>query len=71
MKIAVDVDGVIFVLVNVLLNIFNHKHHTNYKKNDITQREFYKDWEISENQVYEFFYQICDSGFEVNVNLNY
>lgn len=60
MKIAVDVDGVIFDLVDAFLNIFNHKFHTNYKRNDITQWEFYKDWKVSENQVYEIFYQIYE-----------
>jgi uncharacterized HAD superfamily protein len=60
MKIAVDVDGVIFDFVDVFLDIYNHKFRTTYKRNDIIQWEFYKDWNITENQVYEIFYQIYE-----------
>ena len=60
MKIAVDVDSVIFNFVEVFLNIFNHKYKTNYKKSDITKWEFFKDWGIPETQVFEIFYQIYD-----------
>ncbi|MFX1344240.1 MAG: hypothetical protein ACFFBC_08510 [Promethearchaeota archaeon] len=60
MKIAVDVDGVIFDLVNVFLDIFNHKFRTTYRRNDISQWEFYKDWNVPESQVYEIFYQIYE-----------
>ncbi len=67
MKIAVDVDGVIFDLISVFLNIFNHNYNTTYKKSDITQWEFYKNWGIYENQVYEIFYQIYNNKFSISL----
>jgi len=65
MKIAVDVDGVIFDLIGVFLNVFNRTYNSVYKKSDITQWEFYRDWGISESQVYKIFYQIYNNKFSI------
>ncbi|MFX0074121.1 MAG: hypothetical protein ACFE96_01655 [Candidatus Hermodarchaeota archaeon] len=61
MKIAVDIDGVLFDLIGVFLEIFNQRYHTDYKKSDIIQYEFYNNWHVPKKEIYEIFYEIYES----------
>ena len=55
MKIGVDIDGVILDLGSKVCEIFNSLYDTNYTKNDVKRWEFFRDWEVSEETMYEIF----------------
>ena len=55
MKIAVDIDGVILDLVVKVCEIFNRDHKTNYTRDDVKRWEFFRDWDIREEEIYEIF----------------
>jgi len=57
MKIAVDVDGVLFDNIENFVTIFNRRYNTQYTKKDVTQWEFYLDWKISEEEFFEIFFK--------------
>lgn len=55
MKIAVDIDGVILELAVKACEIFNKLYNTNYTKNEVKRWEFFRDWNVSEKEIYEIF----------------
>jgi uncharacterized HAD superfamily protein len=65
LKIAIDIDGVLLDLVVNFCEIFNEKHGTSYSKSDITRWEFFNDWNISEDEAFEIFYEIYDNTMSV------
>ena len=65
MRIAVDIDGVLLDLVVNFCDIFNKKHGTSYTKNDITNWEFFNDWNISEEEAFEIFFEIYENTMSV------
>jgi len=64
-KIAVDIDGVLLDIVMNFCDIFNKKHGTSYTKNDITNWKFYNDWNISEEEAFEIFFEIYQNTMSV------
>lgn len=56
MKIGVDIDGVLLNLIEKVCEIFNELYHTDYTENDIRRWEFFKDWKVSEEIIYNVFY---------------
>lgn len=65
MKIAIDIDGVLLDLMATFCDIFNQRYNTNYKKKDVINWEFFKDWSISEEEAYEIFYKIYEDSSSV------
>lgn len=57
-KIALDIDGVLLDSINRFCEIFNLKYDSAYKEEDITDWEFFNDWNITEKEFYEIFYEI-------------
>ena len=55
---SVDIDGVLLDTMITYVNLFNKKYSTSYTKNDVTDWEFFYDWDISEKEAWEFFLQI-------------
>ena len=55
MKIGVDIDGVILDLGSKVCEIFNSLYDTNYTKNDVKRWEFFRDWEVPEEIIYDIF----------------
>ena len=64
-KIAIDIDGVLLDIVVNFCEIFNKKHNTTYKKNDIINWEFFNDWNISEKEAFEIFFEIYENTMSV------
>lgn len=62
MKIAVDIDGVLFDLVITFCEKFNERYDTTYQKSDVTNWEFFNDWNISEEQAFKIFYEIYENS---------
>lgn len=58
MKIAIDIDGVLLDIIVRYCEIYNKRYGTNYQKKDITNWEFFKDWNISEEIAFKIFYEI-------------
>ncbi len=46
MKIAIDVDGVLLDLMSEFCQMYNERFGTKYSKEDATNWDFYKDWDI-------------------------
>ena len=65
MKISVDVDGVLLEFVEKFCEIFNERYSTSYRKSDITRWEFFSDWNVSEEQCYEIFYEIYGDSMTI------
>lgn len=65
LRIAVDIDGVLLDLIVNFCNIFNKKHGTSYNKNDIKNWEFFHDWNISEEEAFEIFFEIYENTMSV------
>ena len=65
MKIAVDINGVLFSTIDKFIEYFNDRHGTRYTKKDVTQWEFYKDWNSSEQEFFELFYMAFDNIMDV------
>jgi uncharacterized HAD superfamily protein len=65
MKIAIDIDGVLLDIVVNFCEIFNKKHGTSYIKKDITNWEFFNDWNLSEEEAFEIFFQIYEDTMSV------
>ena len=55
MRISVDIDGVLLDLVGQVCRIYNEQHNADYSKKDVSQWEFFRDWNISEESMYEIF----------------
>ena len=58
MKIAIDIDGVILDIIRTYCEIYNKRYGTNYQKKDITTWDFFKDWNITEEEAFKIFYEI-------------
>lgn len=65
MKIAIDIDGVLLDLMITFCEIFNKRHKTNFQKKDVTNWEFFMDWNISEKEVFELFFYIYENSMLV------
>jgi len=65
MKIAIDIDGVLIDLMVEYCRIFNSIYGTSYKKEDVTDWEFFKDWGISEEEAFAVFNQIYEDSMSV------
>lgn len=65
MKIAVDIDGVLLDLVITFCEIFNEKYNMHYTKEDVSNWEFFNDWNISEEEAFGIFYQIYENTMVV------
>ena len=65
MKIAVDINGVLFSVIDTFVEFFNEKHGTRYTKQDVTQWEFYTDWNSSEREFFELFYKAYENILDV------
>ncbi len=64
MKISVDIDGVLLDTMITYCEIFNKKYGTTYSKNDVTDWEFFHDWNISESEAWEIFLQIYENSMD-------
>jgi len=67
MKIAIDIDGVLFDIIEKFIEIFNEKNKTEYTKKDVTKWEFFKDWNITEEELFEIFYEIYENTMSVPI----
>jgi uncharacterized HAD superfamily protein len=65
MKIAIDIDGVLLNIMSTFLKIFNNRYCTSYKIEDVTNWEFFKDWNISEEEAFDIFYNIYQNTMDV------
>lgn len=55
MRISVDIDGVLLDLVGQVCNIYNNNYNAHYSNKDVVQWEFFRDWNLSEEQIYDIF----------------
>ena len=55
MKIAIDVDGVLLDLMTKFCEIFNERYNTRYSKSDVTNWEFFYEWNITEEECFQKF----------------
>ena len=69
MKIAVDINGVLFSVIDKFIEYFNNRHKTSYNKRDVTNWEFYHDWNISEQEFFELFYKAYDNIMEIPISV--
>ena len=65
MKIAVDIDGVLLDIVISFCEIFNERYKTQYSKEDVTNWEFFNDWNITEEEAFGIFFQIYKNTMDV------
>jgi len=65
MKIAIDIDGVLLDIIIVYCEIYNKRYGTNYQKKDITKWDFFKDWNITEEEAFNIFYEIYADSMSV------
>lgn len=71
MKISVDIDGVLLDLMLKFCEIYNLKYNSDFKPEDATRWEFFRDWNIPEDLVYEIFnkaYEESDTTSLIDVN---
>jgi uncharacterized HAD superfamily protein len=64
-RIAVDIDGVLLDLVITFCEIFNERYNTHYTKEDVSNWEFFNDWNITEEEAFEIFFQIYENTMDV------
>ncbi|TFF90566.1 MAG: hypothetical protein EU548_02355 [Promethearchaeota archaeon] len=62
MKVAIDVDGVLLDLMVEFCDIFNERYGTTYTKEDVAHWEFFHDWNVTEEVVYEIFHEIYENS---------
>jgi uncharacterized HAD superfamily protein len=65
MKIAIDIDGVLLDIIIPYIEFFNQRHNTEYKKTDVTNWDFYKDWNVDEDEAFGIFYEIYENTMSV------
>lgn len=65
MKIAVDIDGVLLDIMVEYCKIFNERYGTNYNKKDVTDWEFFRDWNIDVKIAFEIFTAIYEDSMNV------
>jgi 5'(3')-deoxyribonucleotidase len=58
MKVAVDIDGVLLDIIIEYCKIFNNRYGTNFQKRDVTNWDFYKEWNVDEETAFNIFYEI-------------
>lgn len=64
MRIACDIDGVLLDTVITFCELFNKKHGTSYQKSDVTSWEFFLDWDIPEDEIWDIFFQIYEDSMD-------
>lgn len=62
MKIAVDIDGVILDMILRVCEIFNERFNSNYSKDNIKRWEFFKDWDVPEEEIFKIFYKAYEES---------
>ena len=65
MRIAIDIDGVLLDLMVSYCEIFNERHKTEYTKKDVKNWEFFRDWNIAEEESFEIFYELYENTMSV------
>jgi len=60
MKISVDVDGVLFDIMILYCKIFNERYDTDYNKKDVSQWDFFIDWNIEREDAFAIFHEIYE-----------
>jgi len=65
MKIAVDINGVLFSVIDKFVEYFNERHETHYTKKDVIKWEFYNDWNSSEREFLELFYKAYENIMDI------
>ena len=65
MKIAVDINGVLFSVIDKFIEYFNEKHQTHYTIKDVNNWEFYNNWNVSEREFYELFYKAYENLMDI------
>ena len=65
MKIAIDIDGVLLDIIVRYCEIYNKRYGTNYKKNDVTEWNFFNDWNIDEETAFKIFFEIYEDSRNV------
>jgi len=65
MKIAVDINGVLFSVIDKFIEYFNERHQTQYTKQDVDNWEFYHDWNSSEREFFELFYKAYENIMDI------
>lgn len=67
MKLAVDIDGVILDMVSKVCEIYNKSFKTTYTKDDVKKWEFFRDWNITEESMYDIFYQVYENSMSLRL----
>ena len=65
LRIAIDIDGVLLDIVVNFCDIFNKKHGTSFTRDDVTNWEFFYDWNISEEEAFEIFFEIYENTMSI------
>ena len=65
MRIAIDIDGVLLDLMVTYCEIFNKKYNTEYTVQDVKHWEFFRDWNISEKESFEIFYELYKNSMPI------
>jgi len=65
MKIAIDIDGVLLDIIVRYCEIYNKRYGTNYQKKDVTNWDFFKDWNITEETAFNIFFEIYADSINV------
>ena len=65
MKIAIDIDGVLLDIIIPFCEKFNQRHNTEYEKKDVVNWEFFKDWNMTEDEAFEIFFEIYENTMSV------
>jgi 5'(3')-deoxyribonucleotidase len=58
MKVSVDVDGVLFDIMEPFCEMFNKRYNTRFKKTDVCQWDFFLDWNVKKQDVFDLFFEI-------------
>lgn len=65
MRIAIDIDGVLLDLMASYCEIFNERYKTEYTKKDVKNWEFFRDWNITEEEAFEIFLELYENSMSV------
>ena len=65
MRIAIDIDGVLLDLMVTYCEIFNEKYNTEYTIQDVKHWEFFRDWNITEEECFEIFHELYEDSMSV------
>ena len=62
MKIAIDIDGVLLDIIRTYCEIFNGRYGTSFQKKDVTNWNFFEDWNIDEETGFKIFFEIYEES---------